>query len=373
MSQIRKFIFNNKALFLFVLLTIVFVCISCFFLFFDSSTNKRHFHNKEKILCCGDYNAYESLDLINFEDVFSYSFFLSNKYNFNTNYYIYNALLSGYKLESAPNDFYKLSPIVRIMNNIGAKYSTEFSKDKDVIKMFVDSCNLLSKNGYFDSIKRFNMDSIFWESSLHYYDKALQYENNPFTTIDIWYFYIMGYVNFKKHDINTDNWILNNDMYIPSFKEIDVNHDTINNTVCCEELMNSEKNFVNIEIIDTLDVKRVWIVGEISELPIQDRILINKIKDGSKFCYELFKLRKRNLGLEHEMLLYALIMSNKYNYTSAYWDVYKYMWLIYNYKQDKKIDDMSNFDNYAKSLAEYHLKKALEYGDKRVPVCLMKR
>lgn len=340
---------------------ILFVFISSFILFFDSQTNKINFHYKEKVLCCGDINAYESLNRYDLEGLFAYSFYLGNKYNYSVNYNIYNALLSGYELGEAPYEFNEQHVIMRIKNNIETKTSIEINKDKVGIKLFVDSCLILSKNGYFNRIEKFKMDSISWEISLHYFDKALQYENNIFINSDIWYFYILGYVNFKKQNINTNNWILVDNSYVPRFdSNKGINGKVINNNDCCKRLINSNKN---IEQIDSLGT--IKIIGQIPELPIQDRVLIDEIKKGSKLCYEIFKIRKYMQGQEYEMLLYALIMSNKYNYKSAYWDVYKYIWLIYNYKQDEELNDLANLDPYAKSLAEYYFNKALEFGDKR--------
>ncbi len=323
--------------------------IICFALFitislFYNTDNKRNIYNaKLSILSEADSSSFFDIYKYDHYELFPYAIFLSNKYNCDLNYYIYSFILDIYNMNRISDKFSDLQRIKNVKNfllkseiNQNSKYNNEvlFSKS------FLDSCLVLSNDGYFDKQIDFKIDSMTWNWLLVFYDKALNEQQNYFAKTDMEFFYIMGYLNFFKR---TDYVVEKFESVKKREKNLKINDSQILNIKEDSEVIN-ESHFY----IDFKKNQNHFIIKHLS----------NRIKNGNITSYEILKKIKKVENLEHEMLLYSFLMANKFNYKKAYWDVYCYLWQTFNYKQNNNIYDLSNFDSLTKEIAIYYLKKS---------------
>ena len=92
---------------------------------------------------------------------------------------------------------------------------------------------------------------------------------------------------------------------------------------------------------------------------------IAKIKSGDTLIYNGLKKELLGCNSEFELLLFSTIMADRYNYKPAYYDVYNYLWLTFNYNQKRNLWDLSQFDMTTQKYALYHLKKSASFGNKQ--------
>jgi len=93
--------------------------------------------------------------------------------------------------------------------------------------------------------------------------------------------------------------------------------------------------------------------------------LIELVKKGDTIAYEnLFMVFLTTTTKEHssELLIYSLLMANKYNYPFAYYGVYDCLWQIYP-ETTSSLMLLDSLDETTRNIALEYLQKGAELGE----------
>ncbi len=89
--------------------------------------------------------------------------------------------------------------------------------------------------------------------------------------------------------------------------------------------------------------------------------LIPLVKQGDAIAYDALSIYFSCSENSEELLPYAFLMANKYNYKKAYYDVFDCFWSIY--AETGSIVLLDNLDATTRNLALEYLKKGAELGE----------
>lgn len=316
----------------------------------DSGTNVFEM----RILQHRDTDAYEIIfGLFNGVEKFPYALYLANKCNYaKANYNIYNLLYESYnypKIQSIANDTIEnylaiVTQKLKLENKLNAHIFDSIS-----YKGFVSHLSTVAYSGYYKSLKFYELDYINNYLAMKCLREAS--ESNCFgakgeygmakivgcgTSQNI----KEGLLILKDHYQTAEPWQKKPKIRKQIAKEL-------------TDVMRANALRRNKLEYTTLCVKSL-IPSDIS----------CKIESGDTLAYEQLK-KDYYLDKNFELLLFSILMADRYNYKPAYYDVYNYLWQTFNYNQKRNFWDLSQFDITTKKYALYHLKKSASFGNKQ--------
>ena len=111
------------------------------------------------------------------------------------------------------------------------------------------------------------------------------------------------------------------------------------------------------------------VVARFSFTPDMDieikEILIPLVEQGDIDAYKqlyIYFSTGQNGNSTEEILPYALLMANKYNYDRAYFDVFNCLWALYS-ERTSSLCLLDSLDETTRNLALEHLQKGAELGE----------
>jgi len=281
---------------------------------------------------------------------FPYALLLANKYNQpEAMTYIYEQIYSGYNYPTIYKQIVDDS-IINYISNISIdtikcpRGKNRFQCCKSYEMEFL---NKLSLSNYFSKKQYYIPDSISFNLAFDNLRKSAEMRVDINEIIDMYYIYFAGYgvkvdrglahYWFKKY---METLLKKNTLSELKLKKNGLR--TTNNQLVVHEGKSNRISGVEIEKFESIFPKKS----------------IAKIEAGNIEAYTELKKMVKNNNSNFEILLFSIIMSNKYHYAPAYLDsyIYIYIWDVFNYNQKKELWDISSFDSKTKSFALYHLK-----------------
>lgn len=281
---------------------------------------------------------------------FPYALLLANKYNQpEAMTYIYEQIYSGYNYPTIYKQIVDDS-IANYISNISIdtiKCPRSENRFKCCKYSEMEFLTKLSLSGYFRKKQYYIPDSISFNFAFDNLKKSAEMRVDISAIIDMYYIYFAGY------GVNVDRDVAR--YWFNKYMETLLKRNTLNEIKLKRiELKAAESQLV---VRKNKNNKISGVTTEAFE-SIFPKKSISKIEEGNIEAYTELKKMVTNTNSNFEILLFSIIMANKYHYPPAYLDSYIYIWEVFNYNQKKELWDLSSFDLKTKSFALYHLKKS---------------
>ncbi len=364
----------NKIYYLFLLCIFLVACNS-------QSAKKKNSNNTEKenfdfisrnIDTCKIENEILSHGIINsdywFEnglpEQFPYALLLGNKYDIaDAKASIYGQIYSGYNYPSVYEQIVddSISKLISDISFDTIKCPRGKNRFDCCMNIEMELLTNLSLSGYFKGKQYYIPDSISFNLALNSLKESAVKRVDIYYIINMYYIYFAGY-GVKPDIKNAQYWFKN---YITALSK--------RNT-----LSDIKRRKVETAAMDNQLIVHGSKAGKISGVKMENiesmfpKNIIREIKLGNIEIYNKLKKITSKSNSSFEILLFSVIMADKYQYKPAFYDVYIYLWKTFNYKKTKELWDLSGFDSQTRSFALYHLKKSASFGDEHAKEILAK-
>jgi hypothetical protein len=313
----------------------------------DSTHIQRHnrivseYEIRQKILEHGDTTL--KFEFHGRIEEFPYELILANKRSYSNAFYpVYSALFNAFKTPVISSQCYNDSTIrAELIRNTSPDLTESMSAKIKILTKF-------SRSGYFNHKKFIYPDSV---------NSALA-------------------ISSLSRGAEKGNWNAKEDMAAACFMGYLVKRNITKGQFWHKRYVNHKLKKVSGKDSSTVATKtNNQAASEIVVTTPQSKFpsaITENIENGNIKAYNDTKADYKDCDSDFEMLLFSVIMADKYNYKPAYLDTYLYLWKTFNYHQKRDLWNLSDFDPKTKSYALYHLRKAASFGDKQANDILSK-